>query len=161
MFRPMYETLTTNLPVEIMEIDENHPFDVNDGPSFVSHDGVYRYLASFAEHNELLPLIRFGRHVESITRRELGWGVQSSSATDNGPEEDTFDYVIICNGHFSTPYIPSIDGVECFNRKGSSMHAIQFDTNQARPQIFLFERTKKKETNFFLFSRELDTQFYW
>eukprot|EP00050_Salpingoeca_kvevrii_P019517 m.87046 g.87046 ORF g.87046 m.87046 type:complete len:448 (+) comp8448_c0_seq3:150-1493(+) len=127
----LYNSLRTNLPKEIMFVpDLEFPAAL---PSFVHHTDVHRYLQSFATAHGLLPHIRFGRHVEAVRPIPRGtggsnsdtggnagpcWGV-SHRGVANGravgePEEDEFDFVCVCSGHFHTPFWGEVPGLDRF-----------------------------------------------
>jgi thioredoxin reductase len=68
---PMYKSLRTNLPKQIMAYSYDTPFPDTDR-SFLTHQNVQSYLEDFAERNSILPLIKFGRSVVSITAESGG-----------------------------------------------------------------------------------------
>lgn len=85
---PMYKSLRTNLPKQIMAYSYDNPFPETDH-SFLTHQNVQSYLENFAEKNSLLPLIRFGRSVESITSESGGHDnpIYSENAVTDDPTE--------------------------------------------------------------------------
>ncbi|KAI0227620.1 hypothetical protein LSAT2_021901, partial [Lamellibrachia satsuma] len=106
---------STNLPVEIMAFPD-FPFS-KDMPSFVKHTVVHKYLEDYADHFQLRDHIKFNTQVELVEPEmtESGrttWHLRSRHVTDpaNGPEDHQFDYVMVCNGHYSMPMIPSLPG---------------------------------------------------
>lgn len=68
---PMYKSLRTNLPKQIMAYSYDTPFPDADR-SFLTHQNVQSYLEDYAEKNSILSLIRFGRSVVSITSESGG-----------------------------------------------------------------------------------------
>jgi hypothetical protein len=157
---PMYKSLRTNLPKQIMAFDRNNPFSEST-PSFLSHQDVQRYLEDFAVSKGLLPFIKFGRTVQSISynqdthasdqgttidvknhrsKSSSNWRVVTSASAElddklllSAPiipiyKEDHFDAVIICNGHYNTPLIPSLPAdYRQIEFKGKVMHSIDYD----------------------------------
>ena len=182
---PMYKSLRTNLPKQIMAFGDTDPFP-DAAPSFLSHQDVQSYLENFAVTRALMPLIRFGSTVKSIsyintdvivngcaeltststimndkpwrvltstssrsassssslstvssaTSSENGVG-QEATSTDIESEtvEEFFDAVIICNGHYNTPLIPtthtskeSQEGDKPDQFQGESLHSVDYDT---------------------------------
>jgi hypothetical protein len=113
----LYESLLTNLPRKLMAFSD-FPFEAEEGVSqFVSHELVQAYLEDFAKHFELYPVIEFNTPVESVKTLEQGrWHVQSSKG-----DEGVFDAIIVGNGHYSKPRVPSIEGIETFD--GLLMHS--------------------------------------
>jgi siroheme synthase (precorrin-2 oxidase/ferrochelatase) len=127
----MYESLRTNLPKEIMSYNPESPFKES-GDSFVSHREVLAYLVDFSYNHHLRQHIKFRTKVTSVTKRisESGaksWCVQNRSIVDGEECCDMFDCVVISNGHFSKPYIPSAPSGLLLHYKGSSMHSIRYD----------------------------------
>ncbi|MEM1434498.1 MAG: FAD-dependent oxidoreductase [Pseudomonadota bacterium] len=111
----MYDSLRTNLPRNLMSFD-NYPFDSRGGghdswPRFPGHAEVLEYLQRFADERHLLEHIRFNTRVELVTRSGSGWRV------DDAP----FDAVAVCNGHFSEPDVPEIEGAASF--PGFALHS--------------------------------------
>ena len=144
--KPMYRSLVTNLPVEVMEISQNFPFKKLSGTSFVRHLEVNSYLEDFARDRDLLQHIKFDTKVTSIepiywNDADLKWRVSTSSRTldtasgegkeDEDKEEvDIFDNVVICNGHYSKPFTPVVPGVHAYT--GRSLHSIDYDSDTTR-----------------------------
>lgn len=62
-----------------------------------------RYLGRYAERFELLPHVRFGARVLSVTRAGPGWLV----ATDGGEEPRVFGRVAVCAGLHQEPSLPA------------------------------------------------------
>lgn len=113
----LYKNLRTNLPRKLMAY-RDFPFEAEEGVSqFVSHERVRKYLEDFADHFELRPVIDFESGVTSVQSTGEGkWLV----AAEKSPEE-TFDAVIVCNGHYAKPRIPEIPGMDAF--EGLLMHS--------------------------------------
>jgi thioredoxin reductase len=63
---PMYKSLRTNLPKQIMAYNYEIPFP-DSYPSFLTHENVQSYLENFADSQHLSPKIIFGCSVVSIT----------------------------------------------------------------------------------------------
>ena len=70
------------------------------------------YLRSYAERFGLLARIRLGTEVVKVAQNDARWRVTVRGA---GREDVLdFDFVVVCNGVFSTPRIPAVDGMERF-----------------------------------------------
>jgi NADPH-dependent 2,4-dienoyl-CoA reductase/sulfur reductase-like enzyme len=119
----MYASLRTNLPREIMSFTD-FPFlptekegSQRDARRFPGHPEVASYLQDFAEHYGLMDYIHFSSVVEYAGVREIGekevsWKVRTrllGETTTKSLEED-FDAVVVCNGHYSEPYVVPIHG---------------------------------------------------
>lgn len=112
---PIYNDLTTNLPKQLMRFTDL-PFP-DDAPLMPGHEVVRVYLEEYARSVEEKGLVRWGRRVTSVVpiKDESGkrsWEVTSTHVLDNtkSPTE-TFDAVIVANGHYTSPFIPDVPGI--------------------------------------------------
>ncbi|CAM9832618.1 unnamed protein product, partial [Discosporangium mesarthrocarpum] len=144
---PMYRSLVTNIPKETMGfLDHPFPADVN---SFVTHGQVQDYLRSYADTNDLWPLIKFKSSVLSVRlamkrpkgvagaaavitdiegerdRWEVTYRVESAEDGKGGEVTEVFDAVAVCNGHYDKPTLPDVEGLAGF--KGRVMHSRDYD----------------------------------
>ena len=141
----MYANLHTNLPRDLMAFRE-FPFDGRGGgddswPRFPSHDQVLTYLSRYAAHFGLNDHIRLRTKVDAVVPLDAtdaawsgddepaAWLVRSSPA-GGVAEEQRFDAVAVCNGHFSVPNVPELPGAESFG--GATLHS----HNYRRPEVF-------------------------
>lgn len=77
---------------------------------------------------------------EKLPKIQLQWKKTKSGAKYNEKEDgdmvsyhsDVFDAVVVCNGHYSKPAMPTIPGVKDYFR-GSLIHSVQYD----KPDDFL------------------------
>src|SRR5512147_786880 len=120
-----YPGLRTNNPRETYAFsDYPYPETADDFPSA---EQVRSYLGSYADHFGLRPLIRFSTEVLSVAGVTDRSGAAGSFnvviRTAGGKTAETlhYDYVVICNGVFSTPKIPRIAGQELF--EGALFHS--------------------------------------
>lgn len=169
----MYNSLRANLPKEIMAFDEANPFSRDISESFVSHSDVQQYLEGYATKYSLYDKVLFNREVVRIDRNELGkWSLLHRDSTkdtvveswtgDNlsgsaDLRESIFDAILVCNGHFSVPYMPqsSIPGLsEAF--RGPVYHSVQYDAikHSLRGQRILIIGAKSSATDM---ARELSS----
>ena len=114
----IYSGLRSNLPKEIMGFPD-YPFPPSDH-SFLGHREVAAYLKSYANHFGLDPFIRLGTEVRSVqpadpSDRQTAWivGVEGQRLK--------YDVVIVCNGHFTVPWMPKIKGSDNF--RGAITHS--------------------------------------
>ncbi|KAG6335203.1 hypothetical protein ID866_3874 [Astraeus odoratus] len=96
-------------------------------PLFPPWKTVLAYLRSYAHHFQLLPYIRFNTTVTSAKWHEIGWEVTVSTG-----ETLPFDHVIVANGHYRLPRIPSIPGVERWLNTGKASHSAWY----RKPEMF-------------------------
>lgn len=98
--------------------------------SFPSHSAVLQYIQDYASHFNVNEVIRLNTTVTSVrksTERDA-WTI--SVATVNGEAHDeTFDKVLVCNGHFAKPFSSPIKGIEHF--KGLALHSHDYRTPDA------------------------------
>lgn len=121
----MYRELRTNLPKEIMGFPD-YPFQPG-GNSFIHHSEVLQYLRNYAKHYELYKFIQFNSRVReikpmNIENDKLIWSVKVHHLPSNIIKENIFDAVMICNGHYSDPYIPQITGLDKFSKLAMHSH---------------------------------------
>ena len=125
--RPMYKNLKTNLPKELMAFRE-HPWTGTDD-SYVTHGEVKKYLDGYCAEFGLNACIRYGCTVEQLTLldNKEEWAQMGLRWRDDGKvQEQTFDIVCVCNGHYALPSFPKLDGIDSF--QGKVIHAIQYDS---------------------------------
>ena len=84
---------------------------------FPQADDVRAYLESYADHFDLRSCIRFNTKVGRIARSNADRDRFDVSVQppDGGPEQTTaFDFVVVCNGVFHLPHMPTIAGMADF-----------------------------------------------
>ncbi|KAL0123019.1 hypothetical protein PUN28_007568 [Cardiocondyla obscurior] len=122
----MYQNLRTNLPAKIMNFPDYITMEGLE-PSCVSHQTVLNYLKNYAQHFNIYQHIQFGTKVEHVQLTladncdQDKWLVQLKMIQTNKIELHCFDAIMVCNGHYFEPYIPSITGIESF--PGIIMHS--------------------------------------
>lgn len=111
-----YRGLVTNIPTIAMQsFDLDFPPGL---PSYIKARDLGEYIASYAEHFGLRPLIQFGARVTSVEQSPhagqdsadagVSWRLSWSSGADQS--SDTFDAVVVAKGHYDEPYAPEIPG---------------------------------------------------
>jgi cation diffusion facilitator CzcD-associated flavoprotein CzcO len=120
----LYASLRTNLPREVMGFLD-FPFASSaaeaggggDTRRFPGHDEVLRYLEEFARRFDLYGLVRFGTEVVRVRRDGGGgggrWAVTSRKIGEKGrreEEEEVYDAIVVCNGHYTEPRVAHIPG---------------------------------------------------
>ena len=143
----MYSSLRTNLPKEVMAFHYDDPIPNNSShDSFISHYEVQKYLEAYADKYNLRGYISFNSEVTAVTRcseegeegslqgtqgrgeERARWKISYKSGSENAVQSQEFDALVICNGHFSTPFIPTIEGMSSF--KGRILHSARYDHPQ-------------------------------
>jgi hypothetical protein len=115
----LYDSLRTNIPRDLMAFLD-YTFDSKGGgndmwPRFPHHTKVLEYLKNFSDHYALAPHIRLSAEVHRIEKSSEGWTVHSRGL------DERFDAVIICNGHYARPRVPTLPGIEHF--QGHRLHS--------------------------------------
>ena len=104
----------------------------SDIPSFMTQQEVLRYLQRYAEHYGLVQHIAFCTVVEKVAPLLAPdddvtvprWRIATRNLVTSHHSCEDFDYVLICNGHYSKPFIPAIPGLESF--PGCITHSHQY-----------------------------------
>lgn len=98
-------------------------------PEFPSGEQVQAYLAAYADHFGVTPHVRFRTAVEHAGPRGEGWMVRSRSLDDETTRAESFDFLAVCNGTFSAPFVPRVPGEEAFRAGGGTLlHSTRFNT---------------------------------
>ncbi|XP_059651579.1 flavin-containing monooxygenase FMO GS-OX5-like isoform X2 [Cornus florida] len=119
-----YQSLRTNLPRHVMGFSD-YPFTVGkngDSRNFPGHEEVLRFLNDFARDFGLTELIRFDSEVVKVEQLDLRndeWIVESR--TSGLSSADTFEAVVVCNGHFTEPRLANLPGIEKWS--GNQVHS--------------------------------------
>ncbi|KAL8552771.1 hypothetical protein ACS0TY_001453 [Phlomoides rotata] len=113
----LYASLRTNLPREVMGF-RVYPFVASRKPGrdprrFPCHGEVLEYLRDFAQEFGLEEMMRFGMevwHVGLVEDRK--WMVRSKKRNGEGGDDEVYDAVVVCNGHYTEPRIAEIPGID-------------------------------------------------
>ncbi|QKX55887.1 uncharacterized protein TRUGW13939_02986 [Talaromyces rugulosus] len=76
---------------------------------------VNEYLDKYAARYIPGHVLRLGCRVLNTRRNSDGWIVKWENDKDVQKEEETFDYLVVASGYFSSPHIPSIRGLDSFS----------------------------------------------
>ncbi|XP_065077838.1 senecionine N-oxygenase-like [Ochlerotatus camptorhynchus] len=117
----MYEGLRTNLPRQIMGFPD---WDIESDVSYVKQAEVLKWLEGYAEKFKLQKLIKFEHQVIRVsTTYNDGskWEVIVKDLRNQRYDTYEFDYVMVCNGHYTHPMIPEYLGRDSF--EGLQLHS--------------------------------------
>lgn len=89
-------------------------------PEFPSGPQMLAYLKSYTRHFDLLPYIRLQHRIATATPEEDG-GWTLNGEHNALPFSEHFDYLVVCNGTFSEPFIPKAEGMEDFVAAGGQI----------------------------------------
>lgn len=128
----VYASLRTNLPRDVMAYLD-YTFDSSGGgedewPRFPHHSLVLHYLQNFAMDFGIRQWVEFNTTVTDVVPEGQGWRVVV--AASDSTRTEAFDAVLVCNGHYSKPRLPSLEGLEDFTGEVWHSH------NYRRPGIF-------------------------
>lgn len=126
----VYRNLRTNLPTCVMQSPD---LDFHTGTSYVSKPQLGAYIESYAREFGVGQTVTFGATVTSVapaskTPDEERWTVEWTGR--GGAHADTFDAVVVANGHFDKPYQPTLPGEEQWLAGGAGraiMHSREYD----------------------------------
>jgi cation diffusion facilitator CzcD-associated flavoprotein CzcO len=131
---PMYERLETNIPRGLMGFKGlDWP---QDSQLFPKHQTVLKYIKDYGE--VVQDTVRYSTQVTRVTpdrdEAATSWSVTSRDLQNSIDTTETYDAVIVANGHFITPFIPDIPNIANYNRKnpGSISHSKYY----RRPEEF-------------------------
>ncbi|KAF4520331.1 hypothetical protein B566_EDAN004391 [Ephemera danica] len=125
----MYKSLRTNLPKEVMGYPD---FPIPEQPkSYLPAADILNFLDSYAVHFNIKKYIKFRHHVQSVRPipGNMGWELKVQDLNSGVTSTSNVDAVMICNGHYNTPYIPQIPGADAFC--GRVLHSHDYREPQA------------------------------
>ncbi|KAL2825970.1 hypothetical protein BDW59DRAFT_68626 [Aspergillus cavernicola] len=126
---PVYDTLATNLPKELMAYGEKRfPPDVQDFPW---HYTVKEYVREYGE--AIKGLVRFETQVTDVrmnSKDGADWTVTTRCLRTGATTTSFYDAVVAASGHFDVPYLPAIPGIETWNEAypGIVIHSKFYDS---------------------------------
>jgi dimethylaniline monooxygenase (N-oxide forming) len=98
-------------------------------PEFPSGEQVQAYLAAYADRFRVTEHVRFRTAVERAEPRGDGWAVRWRALDDGTARTETFDFLAVCNGTFSAPFVPRVPGEEAFAAGGGTvLHSSGFNS---------------------------------
>ena len=91
-------------------------------PDYPNHIQLQAYFESYAKHFGVYSNIKFESSVQHVSRdRDGNWLVKWSDAAGN-IQSDTFEYLMVANGHHNVPKYPKYPG----NYSGKYLHSHDF-----------------------------------
>ena len=124
----MYRYLWSNGPKEGLEFAD-YSFEEHFGKQIASYPPravLFDYIQGRVNKADVRKWVRFRtpvRHVSFDDKTKL-FTVSVHDLVNNKEYAEEFDHVVVANGHFSTPNVPSFDGLDRFN--GRVLHAHDF-----------------------------------
>jgi len=124
----MYRYLWSNGPKECLEFAD-YSFEEHFGrpiPSYPPRAVLHDYIAGRVEKSGVRKYVKFNHAVRDVQYDAASdkFTVTVADLAADTRVTDVFDYVFVCNGHFSTPNVPQFDGIDKF--LGRVLHAHDF-----------------------------------
>lgn len=124
----MYRYLWSNGPKECLEFAD-YSFEQHFGKAIASYPPravLADYIKGRVEKADVRKYCKFNHVVHNVTWSDQTekFSVTVKDLKNNKHIDEEFDYVVVANGHFSTPNVPYFEGFEGFN--GRVMHAHDF-----------------------------------
>jgi len=114
------------LEFDVRQTQYKHPQDLNaifrsrlppDSLLFPTREDVQDYLIRYSR--DVRKLITFSTQVEDVSFSvESGhdrWSITTKSTITEEKSQKEYDAVVVANGHYSVPFIPSVPKIEAFN----------------------------------------------
>ncbi|XP_076280269.1 senecionine N-oxygenase [Lasioglossum baleicum] len=126
----MYNNLRTNLPKEVMGYPDYPAPDVPE--SYLTRTQILNFLNSYCDHFKLRQYIRFLHNVELLepSNGDRKWSIKAKDLQKNIVTNESFDAVMVCNGHYFEPSVPKLKGHDLF--QGRQLHSHDYRS----PDIF-------------------------
>ncbi|KAI0676500.1 FAD/NAD-P-binding domain-containing protein [Trametes maxima] len=123
---PLYDSLTTNLPHPVMAYP-SLPFPPGTA-LFPPASTVLKYMEAYAAHFELTPHIRLATPVQSATRDPTSgkWTITVRPSGASADESSSFDHLVVANGHYRVPRLPSTPGLAPWLGAKKAFHAVYY-----------------------------------
>lgn len=97
----------------------------NHYPQWPSGKQVQSYLESYARNFHVFPLIEFSHEITTVDFQNSKWIIRGKNGSRSFTEQ--VDFLVVCNGTFSDPYIPAIPGMDGFKLAGGQiLHSTDF-----------------------------------
>ncbi|CUM63880.1 uncharacterized protein PRCAT00001468001 [Priceomyces carsonii] len=115
----LFSYLFTNVPkryTRFSSMDHELVDDTSPINPFIMHHQLNAYIENFIEKSSLEKYIRYNTEVRKITKRDGEWHLALKHGNKNLKKvdwyEETFDAIVVANGHYNVPYIPYIEGLK-------------------------------------------------
>ena len=122
----MYRYLWSNGPKEGLEFAD-YSFEEHFGKQIASYPPravLFDYIEGRVKQAGVRDWIKFSNAVKNVEQDGDKLRVTVKDLPNDHVYSDTYDHVIVCSGHFSTPNVPHFDGFDTF--PGRVLHAHDF-----------------------------------
>ena len=125
----LYHSLLTNIPKECMTFKDF--YHSKETPYIMKSEVFHEYIKSYVNSYDLSKYISLNTTVTSLKVKDEAdhryeiTSVPTQVSQDSEPKTDYFDYVLICNGHFTVPNVPDFEGRDTFEGTQFHMHELR------------------------------------
>ncbi len=93
-------------------------------PEWPSGEQVQAYLSAYTDHFGIAPCLRLEHEVVQAEPRTDGWTLTVRDLTTDRTDQELFDHLVVANGVFCEPAMPSWDGQQEFADAGGQLRAV-------------------------------------
>lgn len=132
----MYQGLYTNLPKEIMGFPD---FSIpSQEKSYISSNDFLEFLNLYADNFNLHNLIKLEHHVLKVQPLlDNKWEVIVRNLRMKKNETFIFDAVLVCNGHYNTPSMPTYEGFDLFQGRHVHSHDYRHSSRFLKEKVLV------------------------
>lgn len=133
----IYANLNTNLPIDVMCL-RDRPFKEST-PVYPPHAAVLEYIQDFERDEKLTDYIRYNTSVIDAEYTDNEWKVTTYDVKTQKSLTESYDALIVANGHYFKPFIPDISGLSHFidvEQQKSNGVRIMHSRDYRRPEEF-------------------------
>lgn len=122
----MYQNLETNLIDKLMEFS-GLPFEPRT-MDFIDRTALLKYIEGYAQTIPKSVNFHMSTNVTSLVKNGQQWLLTSEDVQTLAKQTETFDAVVVANGHSELPFIPDVPGLAEWDEKipGSITHLKYF-----------------------------------
>lgn len=147
----MYAGLHTNLPKEVMGAPD-FPIPPQE-KSYISSEDFLNFLNLYADNFKLRDFIKFEHYVIRVcTLNDDSWEVTVKDLKNEKYHTYHFDAVLVCNGHYHTPFIPKFEGSDIFKGKQIHSHDYRCPDPFENESVLIIGGKSSEIIKFFIFS---------
>ncbi|XP_058446206.1 senecionine N-oxygenase-like [Malaya genurostris] len=123
----MYRGLRSNIPKETMGFPDSN---IESKLSYVTQEEVLQWLVGYADKHELNKIIKLEHQVIRVVpfQDNKQWVVNVKNLRDNIFFTLKFDFIMVCNGHYSSPFVPEYPGKNEF--EGLIIHSHEYRSEE-------------------------------
>ena len=108
---PLYDRLEANSMKEMMQFPDK-PFPA-DEKLYPPHASIRKYVQEYAD--DVKHMVKLETQVLDVRKSAGKWNVVTRNLRTGTMATDNYDAVVVANGHYNDPYIPTIVGIESWN----------------------------------------------